>query len=46
MYDDKQPCPRCGKKTMPKHWCGMNPPICSNCGYQGENTKVEYKITC
>ena len=46
MYDtDKQPCPRCGKNTMPKVWLGLNPPICSNCGYQGKNQKIECKIT-
>jgi len=41
---EKVRCPKCGKLTMPKVWSGFNPPVCDNCGYQGENIKVEYRI--
>lgn len=44
LKEEKVPCPRCGKKTMPAVWLGLNPPVCPNCGYQGENVKIDYKI--
>lgn len=40
--EEKQPCPKCGEKTMPKIWLGLYPPICNKCGHQAEIRKVRY----
>ena len=44
MMKDKVKCPNCGKETMPKIWNGFNPPICPECGHQGENIKIDYRF--
>lgn len=41
-FEDKQPCPKCGEKTMPKIWNGFYPPICDKCGFQAKQIEVKY----